>query len=210
MRTQSKWKSLKDRAVVALIVVALIAGVVWFYWSPEPATSVPQLPARFALNERVVNIGHTFDVEAGNTSYGVVTEKWFRGNSTFFYTDGEGKLVAYAKKAIVSFGTRINIYDGKGNHIGTLQKNVFGSLPPVMSNYSVLDANGTEVASSRKLSVITTSIELFDKSGAKVVDLSRPISVLSDTWNVTVHKSGVIDTRILVMIGAFKTLADSQ
>lgn len=210
MRTQvSTWNKVKDRGVVWLIVAALVAVVVWFYWPPQAASSIPNLPQQYKVSERTFNLGHTFDVESNDTTYGTVDVKWFRLTTTIFYRDNEGKLVAYGKKAAISIGTRINIYDGNGNLIGTLQKNIFSSLlGPVTSTYSVLDAQGNEIASSVKFSVITTSIKLNDKNGHTVVELSRPLSVLSDTWDVTVHKPGVIDSRIVVMIGAFKTAAN--
>ena len=206
----NKKNGLKVWLRASLAGVARVRLGTWFYWPVEPATSVPQLPAAFELNERVFNVGHTFDVQSGDTTYGKVEEKWFRFTKTLFYTDNDGKLVAYARKAFISFGTRIDVFDGNGVYIGSLQKQVFSSLLKVTTTYSVLDAKGYEIASCQKTSIITTDMQLQDIAGNHVAELYRPLSLVGDSWLLKVHKAGAIDSRLLVMIGPFKTMADSK
>ncbi|MBY0548787.1 MAG: hypothetical protein K2W95_16065 [Candidatus Obscuribacterales bacterium] len=202
--------SLKIKGKIALAIVAVAALLTWFYWPPTAAKTIPQLPWQFSMSEHTWNLGHVFDIQGTDgTTYGTIENKWFRSHSTFHYYDNDGNLVAYGRKAWFSIGTRIEVYDANDTYIGCLQKQVLSSAFSFGTIYSVLDAKGNEVATSRKLTIITTGIDLYGKDGAKVASLSRPLSLVADTWNVTVDKPDVIDSRMLVMIGVFKTMADS-
>lgn len=203
--------SLKTKGKIALAVVAVLILLTWFYWPPTAAKTIPQIPSQFSMTEHTWNLGHVFDIQGSDgTTYGTIENKWLRSHSTFHYYDNDGNLVAYGQKAWFSIGTRIDVYDANDRYIGCLQKQVLNSAFSLGTVYSVLDANGNEVATSHKLTIFTTGIDLFDKSGAKVASLSRPLSFVADTWNVSVDKPDVIDSRVLVMIGVFKTMADSS
>lgn len=203
--------SLKRKCTVALTIIAVVALITWFYWPPTAAKTVPQIPSQFTMSERTWNLGHVFDIQGTDgTPYGTIENKWFRSHSTFHYYDNNGHLVAYGRKAWFSIGTRIDVYDANDKYIGCLQKQVLTSALSYGTVYSVLDAGGNEVATSHKLTVITTGIDLYGKHGAKIATLSRPLSFVADTWNVTVSRPDVIDSRVLIMIGVFKTMADSS
>ncbi|OPZ89993.1 MAG: hypothetical protein BWY75_00924 [bacterium ADurb.Bin425] len=67
------------------------------------------------------------------------------------------------------------------------------------------------IASSDKTEWMGTSITITANDGTKLAVLDRPwLNPLSDTWAITVLKKGAIDERMLVMIAAFKTIADND
>ena len=173
--------------------------------------AVPKMPNEFKLVEKVISLTTAFELKSKNGDLGTVTEKLISLTTTFTYKDDKGGMVATAKEALISWGTRIDVYDCKDRLIGTLQEKVFKSLFKAHTNYSILDAQGNEIAISEKLDLLATSITLSGKDGSVFVELKRPMfNLFSDTWNIKVHPKNTVDFRIIVIVAAFKTAADNE
>ena len=77
------------------------------------------------------------------------------------------------------------------------------------SQYSILDAEGKEVASSEKLDFFGTEVTVKDQQGNLVAHLEKPmLNIGGDKWKVSF--SGDVDRRLLVFIPAYKTAADND
>lgn len=162
------------------------------------------------LTERVIfKLKNTLDVQVQGKSEGKVSESLIQLSRTFTWTDSSGQTAASARTAIVSWGTEINVYDGKGTKIGSIEERIFSSWFRTWSTYDIKDARGNQLAVSEKSEWLGTTITLTSPSGAVIAKLDRPwINIWSDTWNVYIKKPGIVDNGILVMIAAFKTASD--
>ncbi|MBI5240763.1 MAG: hypothetical protein HY926_09845 [Elusimicrobia bacterium] len=174
------------------------------------ATPAPQLPSEFKIKERVISLTDTFDVVAGGQKYGTITEKFFSLTRSFKYKDSQDNLVAEARARILSWGTHIDVTDNLGQPIGSIKEQVFKSLFKVYTAYSILDAGGKEIALSEKVDWIGTKLAISDKQGRLVATIERPwINFFSDHWTVKVHDPKTVDSRVMVMIAAYKTSVDN-
>lgn len=173
---------------------------------------IPSFPQAFKLEETLNPFVTNFEVKGNNgQNLGTVEEKFISLTATFTYKDSEGNLVATAKKALLSWGTKIEVFDCKGRLIGTLQEKIFESLFKTYTNYAILDANSKEVATSEKLDWLATAITLKNPSGQVLAEMKRPMfNVFTDTWNITVSSQNTVDSRIVVVLAAFKTKADDE
>ena len=174
------------------------------------AAPAPQLPAEFMIKERILSFTDTFDILAGGKKYGVITQKILSLTRSFKYKDADGNLVAEARSRILSWGSHIDVTDNLGQPIGSIKEQVFKSLFKVYTAYSILDAGGKEIALSEKVDWIGTKLAISDKQGRLVAVIERPwINFFSDHWTVKVRDPQAVDSRLMVMIAAYKTSVDN-
>ncbi len=224
MNKRNNGFTLIELLIVMVLLGGLVAGIVWFADSMVSGGSLPNgsagsqtaysasgLPSNFQVVERALALSNTFDVVSGGQTYGTVTKKILSLTTSFTYTDNAGSTIATARKSLVSWGTQIEVFDSSGRLIGTIKEQVFNSMFKMSTVYSILDAGGSEAATSHKIDFLSTSITLYDGSGAQVATLNRPaINLVRDTWSVSVNNQAAVDSRVLVMIGAYKTSADNS
>jgi hypothetical protein len=111
------------------------------------------------------------------------------------------------KKLLVG-GVNIDIFDGAGEKIGSVQEKVLQNLLSFKSHYEILDADGAVLATSEKASFFSTSVDVKDTKGNQIAYLSRPsFNLLADTW--TVDFKGEFDKRLVIFIPSYKTHADN-
>lgn len=150
----------------------------------------------------------TFQVESNGQKLGSARSKILSWTTTYTYNDEQGRLVAKGKMAAFSWGVRINITDCNGRRIGSIKEEVFRSLfSPLRTVYSILDSSGNAIAISEKTELFRTTIVLKDQSGYPVAELSRPGFRWRERWDIKVYNP-LVDPRILIMIGIFKSDAD--
>ncbi len=172
---------------------------------------VPSMPDQFTLNERTVSLGTVLDLEDDDGNFGKISEKLLQLTKSFHYTDISGNKVAEAKQKLLSWGVQIDVFDCQGQKIGTIKENILKSLFKVSTTYTIEDATGSVVAVSNQVDILATSFTLKDPSGNKVATLNRSaINFFGDNWNVKIYNHDVVDPRILVMIGSYKTSADNE
>ncbi len=179
---------------------------------PADASNPPELPSSFRVHQKALTLFATrFTIDQGGKNYGTLDEKIFSLTTGFTYKDASGKIQSTAQAKFFSLGSTVDIKDANGKLIGTIQEKIFKSLFKVSTEYSILDANGREIATSDKLELFSTKFTLKDKAGNIVIEMKRPaFNLISDNWDVKVRDSKAIDPRIVVMIPAFKTAADAK
>lgn len=167
-----------------------------------------ELPNSFDMDEELITIGTDMDITANGDNYGKVEQRTMNWGKTFELFDTSGNKVASAQQEVFSLYTDIKIKDENGKLIGTVEEEILDSLFSLYSIYTIKDANGQVIAKSEKLDFFTTSIEIFDHSGNKVVGLEKAFLSIGDSWSV--EFSGNIDKRVIVFIPAFVTSAQAE
>jgi uncharacterized protein YxjI len=174
-------------------------------------TPAPQLPAEFTIKERVLSFTDTFDIVSSGKKLGVISQKILSLTRSFKYKDADGNLVAEARSRILSWGTHIDVTDDLGQPIGGIKEQVFKSFFKVYTVYSILDAQGQEIATSEKVDWLGTKVTLSDHQGRQIATLQRPwINIFSDHWDAKVYDPKAVDSRVMVMIAAYKTSVDND
>ena len=178
---------------------------------PPTSESAPVLPNEFVIHERAISLTDTFDLKEGSSSFGTITEKFFSLTKSFSYVDASGRCVAKARARLLSWGTHIDVTDCADRPVGAIKENILKSLFKVYTTYSILDANGREIAISEKVQWISTDLVLRRPGGAPVAELHRPwLNFLSDNWNVKIRDHAAVDARLIVLIAAYKTSVDND
>ena len=176
--------------------------------SPKAA---PPLPARFTIRERFFSLTDAFDLKSGDQKLGTLTEKFFSLTKSFRYDDSSGRCAAKARARFFSWGTHIDVADCQGQKIGSIKENVFKSLLKAYTVYSILDAQDREIAKSRKMEWLSTDVVLRSENGGLIAELHRPwLNLIADKWTVSVQDPRAVDSRLIVMIAAYKTSVDND
>ena len=186
----------------------LILAIPTSGWANCP---VPDLPNDFILNERVIAWSTTLDLEDEEGKFGKVAERITSLTRSFNYDDQNDNRIATARQKILSWGIQVDVFDCENNKIGTIKENVIKSLLKVNTEYSILDPHGNLIAQSNKVDWLATSFTLKDDWGAVVATIERPMfNWFGDNWTINIVNNDVVDPRVLVMIGAYKTSVDNQ
>lgn len=107
----------------------------------------------------MISLVDTFDLTAGGSSFGTITEKFFSLTKSFTYAD----------------------------------------------------AKGVEIAASEKVDWISTDVTIRRPDGRVIAALHRPwFNFLSDNWAVKISDHSAVDSRLIVMIAAYKTSVDND
>lgn len=185
--------------VVALVAVVFAVGM----WTSSPSGDI-------IVKERIFfKWKNSLDVEVNDKAAGKVAENIIQVSRTFTWTDASGSTAATARVAIISWGTEINVYDGAGKKVGSIEERVFSRWGRTWTGYDIKDGDGNKIASSDKTEWMGTTIKLTAPDGTLLAKLDRPwINPMGDTWGIKIEKPGSVDKSVLVMIAAFKTAAD--
>ncbi len=170
----------------------------------------PELPNELTITERIISLVTTFDLASSKGSLGTVSKRFISFADKFDWYDG-ARLVATGRKQILSWGATVDVFDARAGKIGTIKEQVLKSLFKVYTTYSIQDASGNTVAESEKVQWLATKFTLRDRKGYVVARIERPwLNVLRDRWTVKISDHKAVDSRLLVMIGVFKTDVDNQ
>ena len=169
------------------------------------------LPNEFTLHESFLSVTTTMNVEdSKGNPLGKVKLEFLSLRTIFNYTNNLGQLVAQAEKEPFSWGSNITIYDCNHLKIGAIKEDVVNNILSLTKTYTINDANGLEIAKSIKPFHLGDTHIIIGASGKDVARLDRPWLRLKDTWKVNVSNPSIIDSRILVMIGSYKTYSDRK
>jgi len=178
--------------------------------APAP-DAAPALPDELTVHERVIALTDTFDLKAGGATIGTITEKFFSLTKAFTYVDASGACVAKARARLLSWGTYIDVTDCSDRPVGAIKENVLKSLFKVYTTYSILDGQNREAATSEKVEWVSTNLVMRRPDGATIAELHRPwLNVLSDNWTVKIRDHAAVDSRLIVLIAAYKTSVDND
>ena len=164
------------------------------------------------MSSRIISWGWTFDITDKNgRSEGTVDQKVLNLRKTFEYKDENGATKAKGQERLFSWGTKIDVYDENGKVIGGIQEQVFKSWWKPYTVYSIVDAQGKQIASSEKLEFLATDFTLKNDKGEKIATIHRPwLNFIRENWTVDILKPDEVDKRLLYMIPAYKTAADAE
>lgn len=170
----------------------------------------PTVPNTFVVNERALSWTTTFDLEA-SPAQGKVTKKFWSMADQYEWTAPNGSVVAVGRKQIFSWGNAIDVRGAQGEYVGQIKEQVFKSMwTKTYSCYSILNAQGQQVATSEKLDWFGTDITLWGGRGQRIATVCRPwVNFMGDKWKVEILDPQAVDSRIIVMVGVFKTDADN-
>lgn len=170
------------------------------------------LPDEFAIHERVISFVEKFDLESAGKTLGTISENVFSLTRSFTYTDPHGVCEAQARSRLLSWGTDIEISDCQDHPFGEIKENVMKSIfSDAYTRYSILDAEGHEIASSEKTQWVSTDMILRSLNGRIIAELHRPwMNLFSDNWDVKILDPKIVDSRVIVMIAAYKTSVDND
>lgn len=168
---------------------------------------IPNIGSSAAVKEKLISLVSTFSVESEHGELGMIKKKVISAASQYYWKDSGGETIATARRKLLSFGTEITVYNCKGSKIGSIEEEVLKSLIKVKTVYKIKDHRGHEVATSKKLDLGATSMTV-SRDGEKLAKLKLPFVRIKDNWEIQVYDNNVIDSRILIMLGVFKTDAD--
>ena len=170
-----------------------------------------QAPSEFSLHEKLLSWSTTLDIRDSNSSnLGQVTAKIFSIKTTFILTNAQNQVVAQAEKELFSWGSHIDIFDCHHEKIGAIKEDIMKNLFSFSTTYEILDSHDKTIAQSVKpFHIGDTNIEI-GHNGRNAIKLNRPWLSLKDVWQVSVEDPNIVDSRILVMIGAYKTYSDNS
>jgi uncharacterized protein YxjI len=172
--------------------------------------TVPKLSKQFTMTEALISWGTTLSIESTDgQSLGEVKSKILSLTDTFTYYDSAGTQIAQAREEMFSWGTNIKVFDCSDKLIGSIKEEVLKGLLSFSTYYQILDQNGKQIAESTKFELGDADISITSTSGTPLVKMNRPWFSLTDNWTVDVLNQG-IDSRILVMVSAFKTHKDRK
>ena len=167
-------------------------------------------PTTFKVEEDLVAIGSDFTLkEKGKAkAIGKIYQRHLNLTTTFELVV-DGRKVCSAKTRLISIGTCIDIYDDKGQFIGSVEEEIIRSwFSPLSHIFSVKDSKGNVIAVSDKISIVGTTCTI--KKGGKVVcRYRRPaVNIFTDTWDCSIDKA--IDYRLVIFIPAFITYSNNE
>lgn len=203
---------MKTTALYIATFIAVITLMVLYATRQQTiAEVVPELPANFTIKERFPTMGdHVYDITDDRQAYGTVEQVLSLGKK-FVYLDKSRARVATAHARVISWGAQIDVFDANGKSLGTIKEQMFTSLLGVTNKYSVLDSAGNQIAESDKFQLLATKFTVKDNTGSVVATLSRPaFNIGGHTWSVSINNKTTVDSRVLIMIGAFKTAEDNS
>ncbi|MFZ4715468.1 MAG: hypothetical protein ACOYL6_17215 [Bacteriovoracaceae bacterium] len=177
-------------------------------WAECPIINIPSY---FEADEKVFSVGTDMDLTSKNQTIGTIEERVMNSTRTFELMDSKGKMIARAKKRFISWGTQIDVTDCNGKSIATIKELVWSSFFSTETKYEVLNPQGLVIASSDKKEFFSSDFTIKDNKGQIAFKMHRPtFNWVSDTWEITMVKPGIVDYRIITMIPAFKTSADND
>ena len=174
-------------------------------------TARSELPSTFTAQAAYITVGTDLTLSDDQGSFASIEERTLNLKPTFEYFDASHTLRARAKEEMFTLGTKIDISDGNGNRLGSVEENVLKSFFSIKTSYSIKDASGRELGTSEKLDWAGTKVVIHDSAGKMLVEMKRPYFDLgAATWTINVAHDLPFDQRLVVFIPAFKTAADKE
>jgi uncharacterized protein YxjI len=166
------------------------------------------LPSKFKLKEQFFSFTTKLNLSGEGRPLGYVREKIISLTTSFDYYNEKDQLIAKASKAMFSWGSKLEVFDCDGKKIGSIQEEIFASLFSISTTYTIYNSLDKELAKSIKTEIAATNFKIKNKD-EQIAELHRPWFNITDSWSVEIKKP-ILDSRLLVMIGAFKTASDNE
>jgi hypothetical protein len=168
------------------------------------------IPSNFTAQAKMISWGTQMYLHDGAGRFGTVEERTFNLTRTFEFFDEGRSLQARAREQAFTLGTKIEIVDGAGVPLGSVEESVLKSMFSLKTWYSVKDAQGQLLAESDKRDWAGTSVTIKTPEGGTVATMEHSMFDMGGaTWTVHIDPEVPFDKRLVIFIPAFKTAADA-
>ncbi len=162
----------------------------------------------FVIRYQALTSGGVFLVEtARGTKVGTVIREAQEGTVLYSYLDIEQQLLASATTEKHEADRVVSLVDQHGVEIGSFSAQIYNLYP---TEYKVF-APGQKWIAKGVVNWLGNSFALIDPHHSKsyLVTFLRPrFKLFNDYWHFQIHEEGVIDFRLLCIMGAFQTACD--
>lgn len=217
-----------NRIIVALVVFACAAApahaataleqlIESVGGSAADASSSPKVPAAPLAPEAPPPLPRDFHVEIrgdafvlvhAGREFGKVTARRLKRAGEFVYTSATGACLAMAVLVKRPGLARLDVTDCRARPLGVIKEDYFASTK-VVTAFSLFDPGGRPSAASGKTDWISDVLELRTPSGAPALELRlRRLDFFNDRWSASVGPDGGVDSRLLVVLTAYKAETD--
>ncbi len=214
--TRKGWSYAIGFVLLSALLVHLVYGDTLFGNAVNPsgrvAAAAPQFPSKFYVRHVAIStLTHRFNIQAdGAPNLGRIDEQFLNWGKKFRFLNSTGDEIFVAHQQPFALGTTIDLFDGKGAKIGTIQKQIVQSLFKKVTFYKLLGPDGSALGESAKLDLFVTSFYIRDRNNNLLMTISRPwINWPTDRWDVTIHESS-INPAFAATIAVYKSAADAQ
>jgi uncharacterized protein YxjI len=173
----------------------------------EITTSVKnEIPDKFEINEKILNIGHDFYVTNSNRdNFGKIEQRVLSFGKKFEYFNSTGKLEATAQAKVMSIKSIVNVKDENGNLLGVIEQEILESLGNILEGqniYSIYDSNDNLIGKSKADMIIKNHIDIYDNNDKLIAKFQKPALSFGSRWTCEILNND-IDKRILIFIPAY-------
>ncbi|NTU70128.1 hypothetical protein HGB13_04940, partial [bacterium] len=208
--------SLKKAIVGGALIAGLAGGGAYMHDRAIEPTEINQsvhkdIPNDFSLKQKILTIGTDMYITNGNKdNFGKVEERVVSVSKKFQYFDNTHKLLATANERIFTLYDKIDITDENGAPIGSVEEEILESLTSLYSIYTIRDKDDNILAKSKKLSLLTTDVEIYDLDGNSIAKFHKRYlsSLIAASWDINI--TGDIDKRLVIFIPSFITSSQSR
>ncbi len=174
--------------------------------------TVPVKSTSYVVDEHLLSLTTTFSVAKNGKPNGEVVKTIFSLTPTYTYSNNAGECLAIGRRAMMSWGNKVNVTDCGGKDLATIHENVaetfFGA--GFKTSYRITGEGDQVLASSVGTKFLATSFDVKDSDGSSAMHANRPmLNIGGDKWTMTVEDSKV-DERVFVLLVSFKTDADNE
>ncbi len=177
-------------------------------------TSSISFPSNFLMQEEWASIGTDFYLKDGDKKFAVVDQEVLNLTTTFEIRDDQERVAAKCSQSAFSWGVRIDVKDGYGNSIGSIEEKLFESFFKTMTSYEIKDQNGTLLATSDKLDFAGTTFTIKNPSGGIIATFDRSyFDIGGASWSCKFTDPGKTADQLKMicsLIPAYKTVADKK
>ena len=181
-------------------------------WTSQPPAALP-FPEEVTLDGTTYRSYMTFKIqdELSCGNFGEIELALWSYAAQFYMRDASGRQIAVARKSRWPWGVSIGVFDEANRLLATVEERIFGSFGKIYSTYDIKAPDGTILGTSEKSELVGTQFSVKDTKQRPLADMDRDrFFSLGDTWHVKFYDQTQIDSRVLLFLPAFKSLADEQ
>ena len=162
----------------------------------------------FVIRYQSLTSGGVFFIEtARGAKVGIVNRENQEGTIKYAFLDASETLLARATTEKHEADRTVFVVDANGTAIGSFSAKVYNLYP---TEYNVFAPDRSWIAKG-VMNWLSNSFALIDPHFSKryLTTFLRPrFKLFNDYWHFQVHEEGVIDFRLLCIIGTFQTACD--
>lgn len=176
------------------------------------------LPNNFKLVEKILTLSGGIAVKSTDrsTNLAFLNKKILSFKDTYVLRTVDKNIIATASQRWFSWGLHLDIKDCNGIKLGQVKmQNFISNIISADSYavYTIYDNNDNAVAQSERVTVLSTKYNFYTLDNKTLVaSLNRSFigGIFNDVWDVQIHYSQLIDSKVILFMAAFKSLHDNK